>query len=205
MSNTGQQKRSLHINLSRMRKAFSLKPLSLGVTAVLLSACGGNREEAIVFQTLDDCTKQYPEASEQCKTAYQGALEEAARTGPKYGSQRDCEYDFGPNQCQVVQTNSGSMFMPFMAGYMIANILSPRPYYNPLFTSYSPYSPYRYRWLGADGVDFGDFKKRRYSVRKDAFDKKPAVSRTIKRGGFGSSVRAKSNWGSRSGSKGWGG
>ena len=199
------QKRTRSIDLQFMRKSFSIKPLAVGIAGVLLSACSTNKEEAIVYNTLEDCVGDNPNAIAQCETAYQGALEEAARTGPKYNSARDCEYEFGPNQCQEVRSSSGSFFMPFMAGYMVSSLLSPRPYYQPMFTSYSPNSPYRYRWIGADGRDFGSLSKKRYRVSPSVFDKKPAVTRTISRGGFGSSVRAKSSWGSKSSSKGWGG
>lgn len=204
-SSSKMQKRTRNIDLRSMRKAFSLKPLTVGIAGVLLTACSSQREDAIVYTTLEDCVGENPSAAAQCEIAYQGALEEAARTSPKYNTASDCEYEFGPKQCQEVRTQSGSFFMPFMAGYMVSSLLSPRPYYQPMFTSYSPNSSYRYRWIGADGRDFGGLNKKRYSVSKSVFDKKPAVTRTIQRGGFGSSVRAKSTWGSRSGSKGWGG
>lgn len=205
VAETAPQKRTRSIDLRSMRKAFSLKPLTIGIASVLLSACSTEREEAIVFNTLEDCVNANPSAAAQCEIAYQGALEEAARTAPKYNTENDCEYEFGPNQCQQVRTGSGSFFMPFMAGYMVSSLLSPRPYYQPMFTSYSPNSPYRYRWIGADGRDFGGLNKKRYNVSKSVFDKKPAVTRTIQRGGFGSSIRAKSAWGSKGSSKGWGG
>lgn len=199
-----QQKRTRFIDLSKMRKSFAIKPLTLGVASIFLAACGGNRQEAIVYNDVKDCVDDNPDAVEQCTFAYEEALKEAARTGPKYGSEYDCEYEFGNNQCRQYQTSSGSFFMPFMAGYMVSSLLSPRPYYQPMYTSYSRYSSYRNRWMGADGVDFGDSNRKRMNVRSSAFEKKPAITRTIQRGGFGSSVRAKSNWGSKS-SKGWGG
>ncbi|MFQ3250917.1 DUF1190 domain-containing protein [Glaciecola sp.] len=205
METNSKQKRSTNINLSRMRKAFSLKPLALGVTTVFLSACSGGKEEALVFKNVDECVDALPNMAQKCATAYEGALAEAAKTAPKYNTKNDCEYEFGTNQCQTYNNNGNSIFMPLMAGYMIGNLMAPRPYYQPMFTSYSRYSPYRYHWIGADGYDFGDSKKRKLRVKPSAFDKKPAVTRTIKRGGFGSSVRAKSSWGSRSSSKGWGG
>lgn len=201
------RKRSEQINLNRMRKHFSPKPLAIGIASVFLAACADNRQEATIYTNAQDCVNDNPEQAQICETAYREALAEAERTGPKYNSQQDCESEFGPNQCQHVQRNSGSFFMPFMAGYMISNLLSPNRYqYQPMFTSYSPYSSYRYRWIGAGGYDYGDLRKRNYKVRPDAFKPKPAVTRTIKRGGFGSTVRAKSSWGSKSGSKGgWGG
>ncbi|MFC4698874.1 DUF1190 family protein [Glaciecola siphonariae] len=199
------RKRTRFIDLSAMRKSFSLKPLTLGVAGVLLSACSSDRQEAVVYTDLEDCTRANPDAVSQCEVAYKSALEEAARTAPKYRSASDCEYEFGPNQCQQVSSSNGSFFMPFMAGYMVSSLLSPRPYYQPMFTSYSRNSSYRYRWIGADGFDYGGYNKKRFNVSKRAFEKKPAVTRTISRGGFGSTVRAKSSWGSKSSSKGWGG
>lgn len=205
MDTKSNQKRSSNINLSKMRKAFSFKPLAIGVASVFLSACSGGKQEALVFQNVDECKDALPDMAQKCVTAYEGALEEAAKTAPKYNTKNDCEYEFGTNQCQTYQSNGTSIFMPLMAGYMIGNLLAPRPYYQPMFTSYSRYSPYRYNWIGADGTDYGNSRKRSLNVKPSAFDKKPAVTRTIKRGGFGSSVRAKSSWGSRSSSKGWGG
>jgi uncharacterized protein YgiB involved in biofilm formation len=198
-------KRSKSINLSNMRKSFSVKPLALGVAAIFLSACG-DEQEATVFTTVDECTNANPEFAEKCQTAYDDAVREAERTGPKYNSQNDCESEFGNNQCRVVQRDSGSFFMPFMAGYMLSNIMSPRGYYSqPMFTSYSRYSPYRNRWIGADGYDFGDQRRRNMRVSEKALKPKPTVTKTMSRGGFGSSVRAKSSWGSSSKKGGWGG
>lgn len=198
------RKRSLSINLSRMRKQFRPKPLALGIAAVFISACSDNRQDAQVYVSPQECEEDNPGFAEQCETAYQQALIEAERTAPKYRSEYDCEYEFGANQCRYVERDSGSFFMPFMAGYMLSNLMSPRYHYSPLFTSYSRYSPYRNRWIGSDGHVFGDYNRKSFKVRSDTFKPKPTVSRTIKRGGFGSSVRAKSSWG-KSGSRSWGG
>lgn len=198
-------KRSKSVNLVGMRKSFSVKPLALGIAAIFLSACG-DKQEAAVFTSVDDCVGANPESAEQCKTAYEDALAEAERTGPKYNSQRDCESEFGANQCNYVQRSSGSFFMPFMAGYMLSNLMSPRGYYSqPMFTSHSRYSSYRNRWIGADGYDFGDNRRRTMRVSEKSLKPKPTVSKTMSRGGFGSSVRAKSSWGSSSKKGGWGG
>ena len=200
-------KRSKYINLSRMRKTFSVKPLALGVASVMLSACGAEREEAKIYTSIDDCKQDYPDALEKCEAAYQTAADEALRTSPRFNSEYDCEYEFGPNQCRNVNTSGGSFFMPFMAGYMVSSLLSPNRYYSqPLYTSSSYNSPFRSRWITADGHVFdGDIRKRNYRVSKEQLKPKPTVNRTMKRGGFGSSVRAKSSWGSSSRKGGWGG
>ena len=205
--NEPKRKRSKGINLTRMRKSFALKPLAIGVASVFLAACGEEKQDAVIYTSLDDCKQDYPDAVERCEAAYQTAVTEAARTSPRFNSEYDCEYEFGPNQCHAVNTGSGSVFMPFMAGFMVSQLLSPNRYYSqPLYTSFSPYSSYRSRWVSADGYVFdGDIRKRNYKVRSSAFKPKPTINRTIKRGGFGSSVRAKSSWGSSSRKGSWGG
>lgn len=207
VNDTPRTKRSKSIDLTRMRKAFSVKPIALGVASVMLSACGSEREDAKIYTSLDDCKQDFPDAIERCEAAYQTAVDEAMRTSPRFKSEYDCEYEFGPNQCQYVNNNSGSFFMPFMAGYMVSSLLSPSRYYSqPLYTSYSYNSPFRSRWITADGYVFdGDIRKRNYRVNKDVYKPKPTVNRTMKRGGFGSSVRAKSSWGSSSRKGSWGG
>ena len=198
-------KRSKSINLVSMRKSFSVKPLALGVAAIFLSACG-DEQEATVFTSVDDCAGANPESAEQCKTAYEDALKEAERTGPKYNSQQDCEAEFGSNKCNYVQRDSGSFFMPFMAGYMLSNLMSPRGYYSqPMFSSNSRNSSYRNRWIGADGHDFGDNRRKTMRVSEKSLKPKPTVNKTMSRGGFGSSVRAKSSWGNSTKKGGWGG
>lgn len=203
MSAENHQKRSKSINLSSMRKKHAVKPLALSVASVFLAACSDNREDAIVFTGLNDCIDQLPEMAQKCEIAYEQAIAEAARTAPKYDSRRDCEYEFGSDQCVPYRNENGnSWFMPLMAGYIIRDLLSPSYYPQPMFTSYSRHSPYRYRWIGANGYDYGDFRYRSFKVKKK-YAPPPAVNRTIKRGGFGSSVRAKSTWGSSK--KSWGG
>ena len=198
-----EQKRSPDINHGQFRKAYRIKPIAVGVSSVFLAAaCGDNRQEAMVFTSLTDCQYQLPDKAAECEVAYQQALADAADTAPKYNSRQDCEYEFGFEQCMPYRSDSGqNWFMPLMAGYMIRDLLEPRRYSQPLFTSYSRYSPYRYRWIGANGYDFGDFRQREFKVKRD-YVKPPKVNRTMKRGGFGSSVRAKSSWGSSKG--GWG-
>lgn len=202
-----QQKRTKQINLRQMRKAFALKPLAVGIAGVFVTACADDLQDAQIYTSLDECKRDFPDAIERCEAAYETAVEEASRTSPRFGSEYDCEYEFGANQCRYVETNNGSFFMPFMAGFMVSQLLSPKRYYSqPLYTSYSPYSSFRSRWVTADGNVFdGDIRKRNYRVRPDVYKPKPTVTRTMSRGGFGSSVRAKSSWGSSSRSGGWGG
>jgi len=204
-------KRTQFINLDLMRKIkpkFLLRPISLGVTAALLSACGNNQEVKIV-SSVDECVSTTSLGLEQCEIAYKNALAEAEKTGPKYKSINACESEFGSGQC--VQSQNQSIFMPLMAGFMINELLFNRNrnsyggYYNPVYRYNRPYSPYHNTMMMADGTSLGKYGKSSYNVSKSATKQKPMVSRTVSRGGFGSVASAKSNWGGGSKSKGWGG
>lgn len=198
-----QCKRSHSIDLRAMRKLFSAKPIAVGVSSILLAACGDDREDAHFFAGVEECQTRYPEHHAICQSAYADAVREAARTSPKYLDRVSCEHEFGVNQCISYGAGNGDWFMPFMAGYMVGGLFSNRHYSSPLFTSHSYRSPYRGKWMSADGYIHGDYRTKQKKVRQDAFKPKPVVARTIKRGGFGSTVRAKSSWGSSRG--GWGG
>ncbi|CAA0081103.1 Uncharacterised protein [BD1-7 clade bacterium] len=199
-------KRSKSINLQRMRKTAT--PLATGVAATTLVACGGG-QEAEVFANVEQCTDAHPELRSQCETAYEKALQQAADSGPKYSSMYDCSADFGNDNCRSYQHGSSNWFVPAMGGFLFAQAIDNRRHYHssPVYTSYSRYSPYYGRWSTVDGRDYG---RARYGskvrVGNDTFKPKPKVTRTISRGGFGSSVSAKSSWGgSRSSRGGWGG
>ncbi|MGQ7248811.1 DUF1190 domain-containing protein [Halomonas sp. V046] len=208
-------KRSSSINLARMRKAcFTLKPVALGI-AVAIAATGCSSERnATVYRSSEDCIDDNPSLAQECEAAYQAALTEAARSGPKYQSMNSCEAEFGSDQCvrMPAQRGAGSWFLPAMGGFLFAKALDNRRYESSaLFSSYIPSSPFYNRWTTADGRLQGSRRYGNVGVGRTAFESKPAVTRTISRGGFGSIVSAKSNLGgSRSGSRGgsrggWGG
>ena len=204
-------KRSSIIDISAFRKRkrmFMLAPLSL---AVMAGCSGGSASEQVTFVTsVEDCTSATQLTLQECTTAYEEAVKEAESTAPRYQNQRDCQAEFG--NCE----SRGGFFMPFMAGYIVSNIMSDsfdrsRRYSN----SYPSYmyrgnGQFRDKIMTSDGYVVGSPGQRNYNVSKEALKSKPAVTRTISRGGFGATASAKSNWGSsksssRSSSRGWGG
>lgn len=200
-------KRSQQINLDRMRKVKTsrplLRPLALAVASITLAACSDQEEQVKVVTSVDDCTDNTSLTREQCEVAYKQAIVEAVRTGPRYDSQSQCEAEFGYNQC--IQPQPGSFFMPFIAGFMVSNLLNGGNYgYNPVYYYRNSSSSYRNRLMTADGSVIGRPGQSTYSVSKSALQPKPSVTRTVSRGGFGSTASAKSSWGGGKYS-GWGG
>ncbi|WCN10430.1 DUF1190 domain-containing protein [Marinomonas mediterranea] len=200
-------KRSQYISLNKMRKEGpkhpAFRPLTLAIAAITLTACSQPDEEVKVVSSVEDCTANTTLSLQQCQVAYQKAIEESVRTGPRYGSERQCEEDFGYDQC--IRPQSSGFFMPMLTGFMIGNMLNNRAYtYNPVYQYRNSGSSYRNRLMTADGSIIGTPGKRSYSVPPSALKPKPKVTRTVSRGGFGAVASAKSNWGGGK-SKGWGG
>lgn len=202
-------KRTKSINLERMRKVSKyspVKPLTLAVAASTLVACGESRD-AKIYSDIDHCTRDNPSLTQECKAAYQEALAKSSKSGPKYTSQSSCVAEFGENNCTVYHASNGNnWFMPAMAGFMFSQVVG-RNHYNsaPLYTSYSRRSPVYDRWSTVDGELYGKRQYGKVRVGNDVFKSKPAVVRTVSRGGFGSTVSAKSSWGGSSSKSGWGG
>jgi uncharacterized protein YgiB involved in biofilm formation len=204
-------KRTQSINLNVMRKApklFTFKPLAFAITAGTLAGCSDDSQESQVFRTIDDCVRGNPGQEEQCELAYKDAVNEAIRTGPKYSNMNACLEDFGLDNCtSYTDNNNQSFFMPFMAGYMISSLFDDNRRYRsaPLYTSYSRFSPAYGKWTSTDGRLFGSANSSKVRINSDAFKPKPAVKRTMKRGGFGSTIAAKSKFGGKSSRSSWGG
>ena len=202
-------KRSKSINVGRMRKSckvFSLKPLTLAIAAATLVACD-NVRDAKIYKDAAHCTEENPALWEACDAAYQKALADASRSGPKYQRESLCESEFGRDNCVPYRTTDGqNWFMPAMAGFLLAKALDRNNYdSSPLYTSYSRYSPAYGQWTTVDGNLHGNRRYGSIRVGDSTFKSKPAVTKTISRGGFGSTVSAKSSWGGSSYRGGWGG
>lgn len=204
-------KRTKSIRYAAFRKSWQarhLTPVALAVSAVfMLAGCEKNDETVSLYQNADECAKANPSQSAQCTTAYNNAVKEAERTAPKYATREDCVAEFGENQCQQtpaqagVGTNnaenqqSGSFWMPLMAGYMMGRMMGGGAGFaqQPLFSPKAANSPARGQFVDASGRNYGSATSgRTMNVPKTALAPKPATTSTVTRGGFGETV-AKQN------------
>lgn len=197
-------KRTKQINRAMFRKSWNarhLTPVAFAVTAAfMLAGCEKNDETVQLYQNADDCSTANPGKSAECTIAYNNALKEAERTAPKYATREDCVAEFGEDQCkQVNNTNTsqatqqtGSMWMPLMAGYMMGRLMGGGGMgfaQQPLFSSRNPASPAYGKYTDASGRNYGAAQPgRTMNVPKTALAPKPATTSTITRGGFGDSV-----------------
>ncbi|MEQ5126343.1 DUF1190 family protein [Providencia zhijiangensis] len=207
-------KRTKNINQNAFRKSwrsYRLAPVAVAVSAVfMLSACEESDETVSLYTNAQDCSQANPSQADQCTLAYNNALNEAAKTAPKYATQEDCVAEFGeamctqaPAQAGIAGTStpaagepaaqpqsSGSMWMPLMMGYMMGRMMGGSAPSQPLFSSKNPASPANGKFVDATGKSYGPAVAggRSMSVPKTAMAPKPATTSTITRGGFGDTV-----------------
>lgn len=200
-------KRTKDINHASFRKhwrAYRMAPVALAVGAVfMLAGCEKSDENVSLYQNSDDCTRANPSMSEQCTTAFNDAQKEAVKTAPKYASREDCIAEFGEGQCTQAPAQagmaaesqqSGSFWMPLMAGYMMGRMMGGGRYsQQPLFTSRAANSPANGKFVDASGRNYGPATSgRSMNVPKTAMAPKAPTTTTVTRGGFGDTV-AKQN------------
>ncbi|HEQ1858058.1 TPA: DUF1190 family protein [Providencia alcalifaciens] len=207
-------KRTKNINQSAFRKSwrsYRLAPVAVAVSAVfMLSACEESDETVSLYTNAQDCSQANPSQAEQCTLAYNNALNEAAKTAPKYATQEDCVAEFGESMCTQApaqagiagtstpatgepaaqQQSSGSMWMPLMMGYMMGRMMGGSAPSQPLFSSKNPASPANGKFVDATGKSYGPAVAggRSMSVPKTAMAPKPPTTSTVTRGGFGDTV-----------------
>lgn len=204
-------KRSRNIDLSRMFK-HSLFPASALAVAVMFSGCGDGGEDGYLYRSVDECIQAHPGKEEICRAAFEEAQYGASESGPRYGTEQLCEVEFGPDQCRLDE--GGNFWTPFIGGYVVGDEIDEvddfddykkkRKKYRyaaaPVFLSTRGGSAF----YGLNEQKIGKPGQRKVGISGSAYERRTAkmyTRTTVRRGGFGSTVRTSSGSGGRS----WGG
>lgn len=183
--------------MRKHEKVFPYAPITV-FTTLALAGCGGS-DTPTVYKDAAECIANQPtKYSQQCRAAYEYAVEQAIKTGPKFSSDATCEVEFGTNNCQIVPNTEPAQYMPNVAGfafdpqYATSRSHASSLFIYPLYTSLSRHSMY-----------YGKTLPSMHKPNSSGYDKEKV--RTVSRGGFGGTASAKSSWGSSSRRSGWGG
>ncbi len=102
----------------------------------------GDNGEPLVFATPQDCKAAGSFTSEECEAQWGKAAEDQLRAAPKFSNNATCEAAHGTGQCRPATWNAASVFVPAMAGYMLARQFSGGPPVGqPLYPSRQPCPP----------------------------------------------------------------
>lgn len=181
----------------------SLPSLTAVIAGTLVGVTGCNDSETNVtntFSSLDDCNAKTHNL-EQCELTYQLALAnaESRYQNTHYQTKRQCETEYGENHCRY----DGNNYLPMLAAYSLLSISHGRvsPY---TYASSRTIDPKRDTYYQTHGNNQYSSSSHASSNTHYSNTKKSTYSRTKSRGGFGSTSRARSSWGSSSHSS-WGG
>ncbi|MEX2453876.1 MAG: DUF1190 domain-containing protein [Rhodospirillaceae bacterium] len=172
-----------------MKRSKSVRLVAMGTGLLLVTGCEEPMIDTAIFETAQQC-ETLGFSADECRANYERAQDMHTGVAPKYAAQADCEADFGAEQCEVApqQTASGgSVFMPLMMGYMMGSMMSGnnRSPAQPLYRSRDDRAAFR----TADNRNVGA-QTGRVQVARSAAAAPSVKTRTIARGGFGSSARS---------------
>ena len=172
-------------------KAWSTKTavLMMSVSLIALTACEEPKVDASIYESIDQCTRDPLNTSDQCEASFKEASSQHAAVAPKYSSKKDCQLDFGQGKCEKAPyktSSGGSVFMPLMMGYMMGSMMGGRSSMmsQPLYRSAQNPNNFRTAENQNVGSKTGKTKVARSTTSRPTFK-----SSTRSRGGFGSSAR----------------
>lgn len=182
-----------------MKRSRFVPLIALGSASVTLMGCE-SKQEALVFENIEQCveSQQLPEVA--CKLEFEKALAAHQNSAPRFSDKSTCEADFGANGCVSHNSGGQSFFIPLMAGYMLASIVNSGSSYR--YGGFgSSYSQPLYRTRSDFGSNYRTADNYQVSSTGGKSSIPTSVSApqtravTMSRSGFGSTASARSGWG----------
>ena len=171
-----------------MKRSTTFKMALLGAGAALtLSACGEAKEEVLTYQSVEACIAAGVQDESTCRAEFDKAKALHEKVAPRYRTSSTCYAEFGYDRCYRQRTSTGSLWLPFMVGYMLAprgaSLIYSQPLYRP---SSAPNQFHTSRGASIGNVSASG----RAQVAKSQATQPRARTRTVARGGFGSRSRS---------------
>lgn len=200
-----------------MKRSKMVRLVLMGAAVAPLAGCGDDQnqvefsEDVTVYSSVEDCVAKGVFTEQFCRENYEKAKALNDKVAPHFSAQQSCEQQFGPGACQYRQSDSGSFWMPAIAGFMLGQALSNRRseiIYQPVYRDYNASyggSSSSGGWSGGyrtynsrDAIRPSANGSARFNtdlLRDAAIAQKPAYARTqtISRGGFGSRAASSSS------------
>ena len=154
-----------------------------GVIALALVFSGESEEEVLTYASVEACISAGVQDDATCRTEFNKAKALHENVAPRYQTASTCQDEFGYDRCYRQRTSTGSLWLPFMVGYMLApRGTSAAIYSQPLYRSRN--DPRQFYTSG--GVGVGNVSRDgRAQVAKSQVSQPRARTRTVARGGFG--------------------
>ena len=155
----------------------------IAVAIYLLVFSGSEeQEEALAYESVEACIAAGEHDEAACLAAFDEAQALHEDVAPRYGSRSDCYTDFGYDRCYRSSADGGSIWLPFMVGYMLAPRGGTGVFTQPLYRPSSDPNSY----YTASNARLGSVSATgRTGVAESGAGRPSARTRTVSRGGFG--------------------
>ncbi len=80
--------------------------------------------QTLAFANLAECKDSQAVTSLTCESEYAKASQQSVEDAPKFEALADCEAEYGASQCRPAMWNGASVFIPALAGVLIARSLA---------------------------------------------------------------------------------
>ncbi len=88
------------------------------------AANAGDGFQTLAFASLDECKASQAVTSQTCADEFGRVSKIDVADAPKFEALSDCEGEYGANQCRPATWNGASVFVPALAGVLIARSLA---------------------------------------------------------------------------------
>jgi len=105
-----------------MKRSTQIGLAAAGVVMVATywSLSGGESEDSLVYSNLAECRAANQLSTSQCEQRFNEASANHLREAKKFTSSASCEQEFGSGGCQSAVWNNAQVFIPALAGIMLA-------------------------------------------------------------------------------------
>ena len=165
-----------------MKRSTIYVMAGVGVVAIALAFSGESEEEVLTYASVEACIAAGVQDDATCRAEFNKAKALHENVAPRYQTASTCYGEFGYDRCYRQRTSTGSFWLPFMVGYMLAPRGSSAIYSQPLYRpSRNPNQFYTSGGVGVGNVS----RDGRAQVAKSQVSQPRARTRTVARGGFG--------------------
>lgn len=105
-----------------MKRSTQIGLAAAGVVLVATywSLSGGETEDSLVYNNVAECRAANQLSASQCEQRFNEASANHLRDAKKFTSSASCEQEFGASGCQSATWNNAQVFIPALAGIMLA-------------------------------------------------------------------------------------
>ena len=105
-----------------MKRSTQIGLAAAGVVLVATywSLSGGETDDSLIYNNLAECRAANQLSASQCEQRFNEASANHLRDAKKFTSSAACEQEFGASGCQSAVWNNAQVFIPALAGIMLA-------------------------------------------------------------------------------------